>query len=119
MLEPQDKENWKKVKKLIVDKFGAEEDVDLDTILFLVGVRELGANRKKFKKDQKLDLLHIAICRVLSPYGFYELEGKDDDGWPHYRVKEKLPNLKAGEQSILMKQALIRYFLEEGLLQEF
>jgi hypothetical protein len=118
LLDQDDKENWKKVKNLIKEKFDAEEEVDVDTILFLIGVRELGTRQKKFKKDQKLDLMHIAICRVLSPYGYYKLEGIDDEGWPHYSLQEKLPYLKAGEQSILMKQAIIRYFKQEGLLEE-
>jgi hypothetical protein len=27
--------------------------------------------------------------------------------WPHYRVKEELPPLKAIEQSVLMKEAIV------------
>jgi hypothetical protein len=27
-----------------------------------------------------------------------------DEGWPHYSVKEELPTLKSGEQSVLMKE---------------
>ena len=66
-----------------------------------------------FKKDQKVDLMHIAICRLLEPYGYYEFDYFDDDGWPHYKVLEQLPNLKAGEQSVLMKEAIVQYFLEK------
>ena len=36
----------------------------------------------------------------------------DEDGWPHYKVKAQLPHLKAGEQSVLMKEAIVNYFLE-------
>jgi hypothetical protein len=43
--------------------------------------------------------MHIAICRLLEPYGFYEFF-YDEERWPHYRVKEELPPLKAGEQSV-------------------
>ena len=34
----------------------------------------------------------------------------DKEGWPHYKVKEELPPLKAGEQSVLMKEAIVNYF---------
>jgi hypothetical protein len=51
----------------------------------------------------------------LSNYGYYELEGRDKDGWPHYTTNEKLPALKPGEQSILMKEAAILYFEESGV----
>lgn len=115
MLSEENRHKWMAVKNFVALRFTDGEEVDLDSILFLIGVRELGQGYRRFKKDEKLDLLHIAICRVLQPYGFYELEGLDEGGWPHYALKEKLPNLKAGEQSVLMKEAIIRYFDEEGV----
>lgn len=107
---------WEHIQKMIADRFTDGETPDEDGILFLIGVRELGSARQKFKKDEKLDLLHIAICRVLLPYGYYRRTGLDEEGWPHYELVEKLPPLKSGEQGVLMKQAIIRYFEEEELL---
>jgi len=85
----------------------------LDGIVYLVGVQELGNFHRKFKKDEKVNLMHIAICRLLEPYGYYDFDFFDDDGWPHYKIKEQLPPLKAGEQSVLMKEALVNYFMEK------
>ena len=31
----------------------------------------------------------------------------------NYTIKEQLPPLKAGEQSVLMKEALVNYFMEK------
>ena len=93
-------------------QFADGEDLDLDGIIYLVGVQELGQIHRRFKKDEKMDLMHIAICRLLEPYGYYEFDYIDDDGWPHYIVKEQLPSLKAGEQSVLMKEAIVNYFLD-------
>lgn len=104
------KGKWEKLVKDVSARFGDGEELDLDAIIFLVGVQELGMGFGKFKKDEKLNLMHIAICRVLEPYGYYEYEGRDPDGWPHYKVVEQLPALKPGEQSLLMKEALVRYF---------
>lgn len=115
MLEKENRDNWSRLIQLIKRKFSDGEEPDLDAILFLIGVRELGLPKARFKKDEKLDLLHIAICRLLMPYGYYRLIGADEQGWPHYELIEKLPNLKAGEQTILMKEAVIRYFDEEEL----
>ena len=103
---------WDRLVEELSEKFADGENLDLDSIIFLVGVQELGAGYRRFKKDEKLNLMHIAICRLLEPYGFYEFIGRDADGWPHYELKENLPNLKAGEQSIFMKEALVRYFDE-------
>jgi hypothetical protein len=106
-------EKWEKLVNKLSDRFSPGEELDLNAILFLIGVQECGKGPRKYKKDDKINLMHIAICRLLEPYGFYAFEGYDEDGWPHYSFKEELPNLKPGEQSLLMKQAILAYFEEE------
>ena len=86
------------------------EAPDLQSVMFLIGVRELGSGVKTFKKDEKLNLMHIAICTVLSPYGYYEYQGEDEDGWPHYKNIKPLPPLTDAEQQRLMKEAIVNYF---------
>ena len=75
-----------------------------------VVVQELGHGTKIFSKEEKQDLMHIGICKILSLSGYYELEGLDKDGWPHWKATEQLPFLKAGQQTILMKTSIIEYF---------
>jgi hypothetical protein len=70
----------------------------------------------RLKKDEKLNVLHIAVCTVLEPYGYYEFEKRDGDGWPHFRSLKPLPNLKSGEQTVLMKEAVVNYFKSNGYL---
>ena len=106
------KERWEKVVTFLSEKFADGEVLDLDAIIYLIGVQELGKINSEFKKDEKVNLMHIAICRLLEPYGYYVFDYFDEQGWPHYNVKEALPNLKAGEQSVLMKDAIVNYFLE-------
>lgn len=110
--DEQLKERWQEVVTRLSKQFADGDTLDLDAIIYLIGVQELGQLERKFKKDHKLDLMHIAICKLLTPYGYYEFEFVDEDGWPHYKAKEQLPNLKAGEQSVLMKEAIVNYFLE-------
>ena len=86
---------------------------DLNAVLFLIGVQELGKGAKNFDKEEKQDLLHIAICKVLSLSGFYELEGIDEDGWPHWRAKKQLPHFDLLEQEKLLKTHVIEYFEKE------
>ena len=57
---------WQAVVKRVEAQFG--EDVDLQAIMYLIGVQELGQGFRNFKKDEKVDLMHIAICTVLEPY---------------------------------------------------
>lgn len=105
--------NFKDVLKSLGPQFG--EDIDIQGVLFLIGVQELGKGRIKLSKNAKLDVMHIAICTLLAPYGFYEYEGLDKEGWPHWKVNSQLPPLKPGQQLQLMKQAIVDYFKNKEL----
>jgi hypothetical protein len=90
------------------DQFGGE--LDMQGVLFLIGVQELGKGKRKFSKDQKLEVMHVAICTLLVPYGYYEYSGNDEEGWPHFNATAKLPHLKPVQQGELMKEAIVEYF---------
>ena len=111
------KERWENVVAILSNQFSQGEDLDLDAIIYLIGVQEFGRFQQLFKKDEKLNLMHIAICRLLEPYGYYQFDYVDKEGWPHYTIKEELPPLKAGEQSVLMKEAIVNYFIEKELIK--
>jgi len=114
--DEQLKQRWNKVVALLSKQFADGDELDLDAIIYLIGIQELGKLHHAFKKDEKVNLMHIAICRLLEPYGYYEFDFVDKDGWPHYKVKEQLPPLKAGEQSVLMKEAIVHYFIEKEVI---
>lgn len=111
------KDRWDDLVNKLSLQFADGDELDLDAIIYLIGVQESGKLHSKFKKDQKLDLMHIAICTLLEPYGYYEFDYIDDDGWPHFKTKDELPFLKPGEQSVLMKDAIVNYFLESKYIK--
>ena len=88
---------------------------DLNGVLFLIGVQELGGGSRIFSKEEKQDLLHIAICKVLSLAGYYTLDGLDKEGWPHWRLIKKLPHFDLLEQEKLLKMHVLEYFEKEYL----
>lgn len=107
---------YQNVLKKIASQFG--EDIDIQGLLFIIGVQELGKGRIKLSKNEKLDVMHIAICTLLAPYGYYEYEGLDKDGWPHWKVSEKLPPLKPAQQQEMIKLAVVDYFKDQEILPE-
>ena len=92
----------------MVERFGKKPD--METILFLVGMQEFGDIRKKFSKEEKQDLMHIAICSLLGQSGFYELEKIDEDGWPHFRQLKAMPDMSMIEQENFLKDHILLYF---------
>ena len=111
------KERWDRLISILNERFSDGETIDVEGVLYLVGLQELGQIHQKMKKDDNINLIHIGICTVLEPYGYYRFEFYDEEGWPHFELLEALPNLKPGEQSILIKEALVGYFLKRELIQ--
>ena len=107
------KEKWELLVTKLTDQFADGDELNMDGIIYLIGVQELGKGNITFKKDEKVNLMHVAICKLLEPYGYYEFDFFDKDGWPHYKILTDLPSLKPGEQTVLMKEAIVNYF--EGL----
>jgi len=105
---------WKEVIGQLEKIFGG--DLELEGILFVIGVQELGQGTRRFKKDEKLDLIHIGICTILSPYGYYEFSHYDNEKWPHYEAIKKLPFLNDSDQKLFMKRAIVDYFEREGII---
>lgn len=103
---------WWTLEAKLVERFGKKPD--METILFLVGVQEFGELRPKFSKEQKQDLMHIAICSLLSQSGYYELEGADEDGWPHFKQLKDLPVMTMPEQESFLKDHILLYFDQTG-----
>lgn len=107
-------QNWKQTVSRISDWAGGP--VDLQGILFLIGVQELGSGFRTFKKDEKLGLMHIAICTLLAPDGYYSFIGRDEDGWPHFERNTKLPSLTGDQQDRLMRERVMTYFHDRELI---
>ncbi len=107
---------WQILQHKLKERFGSE--MDHDAILFMIGLQELDKPYRKYKKDEKLEIMHIGVCTVLMPYGFYEYKGRDDDDWPHFELKESIPHLDGKQQSKLMSDALVEYFKKTGFLED-
>jgi hypothetical protein len=101
--------DWQRVLWYFIELTGKKPD--LNTILFMIGVREMGFGKQVFSKEEKQDLMHIATCRLLSQSGFYELEYHDEQGWPHFRKIREIPGYSLKEQEELLKLHIIEYFL--------
>lgn len=99
---------WWKLEEKLMARFGKKPDIE--TILFLIGVQELGNIKEKFSKEQKQDLMHIAVCTLLSVSGYYEMEGADEEGWPHFRQLKALPVMDLITQENFMKDHILLYF---------
>jgi hypothetical protein len=106
---------WKQVIEFFETQF--EKKPDLNAILFLIGIRELGIlPEKKFSKEEKTHLMHIANCKVLSYSGYYAQTGFNQDGWPVWENLQPLPPMNIFEQENLIRQHIIEYFDREEII---
>ena len=105
---------WLKLRIKLKEKYGIKPD--MDGVLFLIGIQEMGTGKQDFTKEQKQDLMHIAVCTVLSPSGYYINEGNDEEGWPHFKQLKALPDMNMIEQENFLKDHILLYFQELGFI---
>ena len=98
---------WWTLEAKLVERFGKKPD--LETILFLIGMQETGFIKEKITKEQKQDLMHVAVCSLLSQSGYYEKEGVDEDGWPHFRQLKPMPEMDTISQENFLKDHILLY----------
>ena len=99
---------WWKLEEKLLERFGKKPDVE--SVLFMIGIQELGEIQKKFSKEQKQDLMHIAVCTVMAAGGYYELSHVDEDGWPHFKQLKPMPVMNPIEQENFLKDHILLYF---------
>ena len=92
------------------------DEMTLKGILYLIGVQELNMGIKRFGREEKLDILHVAVCKILTPFGFYKFDRVDEDGWPHWIELKALKGLDEQKQGLLMKEAIINHLNNQSAL---
>ena len=112
MEEWEEEFGWLRVRHIVKKSMSQESLPDFQTILFLIGIQELGLIQHSFSKEEKQDLMHIAVCKLLSFEGYYQFVGRDGDGWPHYDQLKDVPFEGPKEQQKYLKRLIIRYFSE-------
>ena len=103
---------WLRIRHLVKDSMGKKDLPDLQSILYLIGIQELGRwdGEKQFTKEEKQDLMHIAVCTLLEEEGYYIFTGRDQDGWPHWKENNSFNIKGLADQEIFLKKKVIRYF---------
>jgi hypothetical protein len=101
-------QRWWDLEAKLVERFGKKPD--MEAILFLIGLNETGFLAEKITKEQKQDLMHVATCTLLAPSGYFVLEGRDEEGWPHFKQVKELPNLSLPDQENFLRDHILLYF---------
>ena len=99
--------NWSLLITKLEKQFN--EDFNLKGVLYLIGIQELNFGLKKYERHEKMDVIHVAVCKVLSPFSFYQFNKIDEDGWPHYKEIKAIKSLNEKDQEELIKLAILKY----------
>lgn len=105
-------QRWWALEAKLIERFGKKPD--LEGVLFLIGLQETGFMPEKISKEQKQDLMHVAVCTVMAQSGYFVLQGKDMDGWPHFEQVKEMPAMLLHEQENFIKDHVLLYFQQQG-----
>jgi hypothetical protein len=100
--------NWTE----LCDHLGKQFDIDIDLngVLFLVGIRERGLTFQHFTKEEKMSLINLGSCTLYLEMGLTERTGTDDEGWPVFRQKALAPVIPEERKNKILQDCALRYF---------
>lgn len=101
---------WLHIRNKLKDLFLCDKLPDLNAVLLMVGMQELGYNPGELTKEVKQDLMHVGVCTLLCLEDYYALDGHDSDGWPHYKPLQKIDVLGEKAQESLLVRCAVKYF---------
>ncbi len=109
---------WLRVRHFVKDALHLNSLPNLEGVLFVIGLQELGRwdFEKSFSKEEKQDLMHIGICALLEPHGYFEFLGRDQDGWPHWSKSKPFDVNGVKKQESFIIDCINDYF--RGYLEE-
>lgn len=110
MQQPTLQQRWQLLTMQLAERFG--KSPDLNAILLLIGIQEVKNTKKEYSKEEKQDAMHVGICTLLIPSGYYIHDGYDVDGWPHFTQTKDLPNNNLIEQENFLKDHVLLYFAQ-------
>jgi hypothetical protein len=102
-------EKWNALLSKLKELLGKDK-VSTEGILMLVGLRELGLSPESLSKEEKYNLIHVGMCAILCQPGYYQLERRDDEGWPHYELLKPLPAMDIFQQAAFLREHILGYF---------
>lgn len=105
---------WYQARNYVKDHFGQRPDIN--AMLFIIGMNEKGEVKETWEKEEKQNLMHVAVCKLMSTEGYFVFSHTDEEGWPHYIKNDSLPPLALKEQEELLKRKIVEYFEAEGLI---
>lgn len=100
--------DWQQLIDKLKLSFGKVPDIN--GILFLIGVQEIGKGMKVYSKEEKQDLMHVGLCTVLCFSNYYKLVGVDSEGWPIFSSIKPVPKFNLVEQEYFIRTHIKEYF---------
>ena len=96
----------------LCDHLGKQFDIDIDLngVLFLVGIRERGLAFQPFTKEEKLNLINLGSCTLYQEMGLIEKTGTDEDGWPLFNQKTLAPVIPEERKNKILQDCALSYF---------
>ena len=62
---------WLKLQHYVKDSMRLDALPDMRAVLFMIGIQEVGDLRNTYTKEEKQDLMHVAVCTLLEEGGLF------------------------------------------------
>jgi len=100
--------NWTELCDHLGKQFNI--DIDLNGVLYLIGIRERGLTLERFPKDVKMSLIHLGSCTLYQQMGWVDQTGIDEEGWPTFTQKALTQVIPEEKKHKVLQDCALRYF---------
>jgi hypothetical protein len=100
-------ESWDTMVFEVSKRFSVTADFDF--MLFIIGIQEYGQGMRDYSRQEKMDLINLAKCTLLSQTGHLERVDCDEAGWPQFKEIKNIAALTSNYQNALLKRAAFDY----------
>jgi hypothetical protein len=87
-------------------------------LLFIIGIQELGQGYKAYSKQEKMDLINLALSKLMTLNGMMVETGRDNEGWPTFEVVGDKKELLPSELDKVLKISMMAYFEKELFVKD-
>ncbi len=95
-----------------IEKMIGKRPKDLNSVVFLIGVQELGQGKRVFQQRRKTGSYAHWHLQTVELLRLLRARRPDKDGWPHWKLVE-ITHFDLLEQEKLLKMHALEYFEKE------
>lgn len=103
--------NWIEIQAKVSDHFKVEADFNF--MLFMIGIQDIGSGLTSYTRDEKMDIINLGKCRLLTNCGYLRQISTTKGDWPAFEEVIPLGEINPLKMENILKAEMVSYFTRQ------